>query len=273
MVLGERVLSLADNLSRSLQKKHLSAAEGQAMAALTIQSSKALRTDHEFGFFWRELMTWQMVAGVDEPSLPRRCKVPSHLEVGESSGHFPSTLEDHYQPIYFATLDTIVYCISSWFDQTGYQIYCQLEALLLKGVAGKNYDSELSCIMGVYSEDLLKTQLLLLNVHFQEESRASSSATTTTASGNSSSNDTTSPTLMDIAKYLKSLEQSSQTLLSEVVKLVCLIMVAPATNASSERSFSALLRVKTYLRAMMTQERLNHVLLLHVHWMLVTDSI
>lgn len=103
---GERVLSLADNLSRSLQKKCLSAVEGQAMAALTIQSLKALHTDHEFGFFWRELMTWQMATGVDEPSLPRRRKVPSHLETGESSsGHFPSTVEDHYQHIYFAALE------------------------------------------------------------------------------------------------------------------------------------------------------------------------
>jgi len=39
----------------------------------------------------------------------------------------------------------------------------------------------------------------------------------------------------------------------------------PATNASSERAFSALRRLKTYLRNTMSQERLNHVMLLHVH--------
>ena len=39
----------------------------------------------------------------------------------------------------------------------------------------------------------------------------------------------------------------------------------PATNASSERSFSALRRLKSYLRNSMTQERLNHVMLLNVH--------
>ena len=38
----------------------------------------------------------------------------------------------------------------------------------------------------------------------------------------------------------------------------------PATNAISERSFSAFKSVKTYLRTTMTQRRLNH-LLLHVH--------
>lgn len=37
------------------------------------------------------------------------------------------------------------------------------------------------------------------------------------------------------------------------------------TNDTSERSFSALHTVKTYLRTTMTQERLNHLMDLHVH--------
>ena len=53
--------------------------------------------------------------------------------------------------------------------------------------------------------------------------------------------------------------------MSEVCILLKLVLVAPATNAVSERSTSALRRVKTYLRSTMTQERLNHLLLLHVH--------
>ena len=39
----------------------------------------------------------------------------------------------------------------------------------------------------------------------------------------------------------------------------------PATNAISERSFSALKRVKTYLRSTTGEGRLNHLMLLHVH--------
>ena len=56
----------------------------------------------------------------------------------------------------------------------------------------------------------------------------------------------------------------SQSLLSEVVKLMKLVLVMPATNATSERS-SALKRVKTYLRSSMTQSRFNHLMILHVH--------
>ena len=49
---------------------------------------------------------------------------------------------------------------------------------------------------------------------------------------------------------------------SEVLKLVKLILLVPATNAVSERSCSTLCRVKTYLRSSMTQERLNSCLVL-----------
>ena len=39
----------------------------------------------------------------------------------------------------------------------------------------------------------------------------------------------------------------------------------PATNATSERSFSALRRIKGYLRSTMSQQRLNHLMIMHVH--------
>ena len=40
----------------------------------------------------------------------------------------------------------------------------------------------------------------------------------------------------------------------------------PATNSTSERSFSALRRVKTYLRStIITQVRLNSIMTLNVH--------
>ena len=42
------------------------------------------------------------------------------------------------------------------------------------------------------------------------------------------------------------------------------VLVMSAISATSERSFSALKRVKTYLRSTMTPKRLNHLMLLHV---------
>ena len=58
---------------------------------------------------------------------------------------------------------------------------------------------------------------------------------------------------------------TTEVLLSEVCVLASLMLVKPATNAISERSFSALRRIKSYLRATMSQERLNQSMVLHVH--------
>ena len=54
-------------------------------------------------------------------------------------------------------------------------------------------------------------------------------------------------------------------LISEVIRVAKLIVVCPATNATSERSFSALRRAKSYLQSTMNQLRLNNIMMLHVH--------
>ena len=59
--------------------------------------------------------------------------------------------------------------------------------------------------------------------------------------------------------------QSQKILLPEVTKLAKLFLVLPATNATSDRSFSAMKRIKTYLRNTTSGNRLNHCMLLHVH--------
>ena len=54
--------------------------------------------------------------------------------------------------------------------------------------------------------------------------------------------------------------QAQRDLLDKVVNIMKLILVMPATNSTSERSFSALRRVKTYLRSTMGHKGLNDLL-------------
>ena len=68
-----------------------------------------------------------------------------------------------------------------------------------------------------------------------------------------------------LISYLKGLNAVEREYYSEVIKVAKLILVMPATNALSERSFSALRRVKTWLRTTIDQVRLNHCMTLHVH--------
>ena len=62
-----------------------------------------------------------------------------------------------------------------------------------------------------------------------------------------------------------SMPSSSRKRISEVLKILELILVLPATNATSERTFSKLRLIKTYLRSTMTQGRLNHLMICAVY--------
>jgi len=56
-----------------------------------------------------------------------------------------------------------------------------------------------------------------------------------------------------------------RSLFGEVERLLNLLLVVPVSSATAERSFSDLRRLKTYLRATLCQQRLNHLAILHVH--------
>ena len=65
-------------------------------------------------------------------------------------------------------------------------------------------------------------------------------------------------TIYDLFKLFQGLDYSRKIALSEVIKIAKILLVMPATNAISERSFSAMKRVKTYLRSTTTDGRINH---------------
>ena len=71
--------------------------------------------------------------------------------------------------------------------------------------------------------------------------------------------------LKSVVPYLKTLNEVERNFFPEVISIVKSILVMPATNALSERSFSALHRLKTWLRSTMSQSRLNWCMVLNVH--------
>ena len=61
---------------------------------------------------------------------------------------------------------------------------------------------------------------------------------------------------------IKQLKKPIRNLTSEVAKMIKLVTIMSVTNAVSERSFSAMRRLYTYL---MGSSRLNNVMVLHIH--------
>jgi hypothetical protein len=52
---------------------------------------------------------------------------------------------------------------------------------------------------------------------------------------------------------------------SQVKRLISLFLCIPVATCTAERSFSSLRRLKVFLRSTMSQQRLNHLIILHVH--------
>ena len=50
-MLGELILNHTDNLSRTLQKTNISAAQGQSVAKLTVITLQKIRNDQSFELF------------------------------------------------------------------------------------------------------------------------------------------------------------------------------------------------------------------------------
>ena len=57
----------------------------------------------------------------------------------------------------------------------------------------------------------------------------------------------------------------AKSLCSELDRALEMLLTIPVTTATSERTFSVMRRLKTYLRSSMTQERLNNILILHCY--------
>ena len=121
--------------------------------------------------------------------------------------------------------------------------------MLVKAANEKMYKEDLNFICGFYKEGLeqeqLKLQLDVMASNLPWEQAAHN--------------------LQSVLKYLREVSHPQRGLLPEVCILAQLLLVMPATNAVSERSFSSLRRIKTYLRSTMTQTRLNSIMTLHIH--------
>ena len=133
------ILKNTDNLSRTLQHQHLSAAEGQNVASIT----NCEDIDEAFSLFWSKAALVRSQHSVPEPQQPRRRKTPRRYEVGESSGDFHDTPESYYKQQYLEALDLLVNFVKERFGQPGYAIYVKMQDLLTKAAKSEEYYYEL----------------------------------------------------------------------------------------------------------------------------------
>ena len=251
--LGELILSHSDNLGKTLQNPKLSAVQGQDCAHKTVITLERIRNEESWNLLWDAVVAKATQLGADDPKLPRRRNAPKtmmndYFGYGEGEATHPETPQDMYRKHYYEALDLVINCIKDRFDQKDYKVYATLQDVLLKAVKKESFDAELDAVPSFYASDfdpsLLKTQLATFSADFPQ---------------------ITDLNFNDVHKYLQGLHSGMRTLLSQVFHPAKLILVCPAINATSGRSFGALRRVKNYLQSTMGQVRMNNIMVMHVH--------
>lgn len=249
--LAETILRNTDNLSKTMQATQLSAVDVQRISRDTVTTLKSDRTDERFKLFYEKVKVFANKHDIEKPSLPRKRNPRMVIEnyFSKTPSDHPQTPEEYYRRKYFEAFDLVTTCIKDRFDQKDFEMYATCEQLLVKSANKQDYVAELETVINFYKDDFDRCAL---DVQLK------------TLPHTLPSNEVFE-TFHDILKEVKKLSKGQKGLISEVVKLLKLVIVMPATNAVSERCFSGMRRLYTYLRTNMTQNRLNHTMMLHVH--------
>ena len=124
--------------------------------------------------------------------------------------------------------------------------------MFLRAIKGQLYENKVREICSIYIGDIDKSRL---------EAQLPLLRPTATAL----EFELTKFTIYDLFKLFQGLDYSRKIAMSEVINVAKSLLVMPAASAINERSFSAMKRVKTYLRSTTTDSRMSHLIMLHVH--------
>ena len=257
--LGHLLFSASEDTSRVLQSENLSLQEAITAVKVTQSFFKRQRNDDSFNRFYDNVVKLARDLKIGSPILPRYRQPSRRLDSGSQPHQF-QTPKEYFRQQYFVGCDLLICELTDRFNQEEFMTPVQaLEILLLKSANGETIDKELQTVRdSVYKDDFdfdkLGRQLCVL-VDVVHEALPNVKEVTNIR------------TICDAMCH-----GAHRTIFSEVHKLIRLYLTIPITTSTSERAFSSLRRLLTYMRSTMTEKRLNNCMLLHVHKEL-TDKI
>jgi len=252
--LGFLVFGAAETLSNTLQGKDTSFQE--AMSAVTLAKSfyKRIRKEEEYNRFYNRIVRKAEEVKIDAPCLPRHKRPPRRVDAGSRPHQF-TTPKEFFRAKYFETCDLLLGELDERFEQSRIiPSVLTLENLLLSAANGASYEEHIRAIRdSCYKDDfdfaVLQKQLPLLVDVIKQGTPLVKKVTS----------------VRTICEAMNTQSRVYKTMLSEIHKLLRLYLTIPITSATSERTFSALKHVLTYLRSSMSERRLNNCVLAHVH--------
>ncbi|KAI4833262.1 hypothetical protein KUCAC02_016172 [Chaenocephalus aceratus] len=161
---------------------------------------------------------------------------PPMRYIGNAAAFTPASTEEHYRIEFLKVLDAVDVQLTKRFDQSSFDTLNKLERVLVSGKV-----EEVVSLYPELNRNSLEVQLAMFKLQYP------------------------SSTITDAVNTLKAMLPEVRALFIQVDSLVRLLFVVPCSSAEAERSFSALRRLKTWLRSSMSQRRLNNVGVCHIH--------
>lgn len=247
------VFGSAEEVSKCLQAKDTTLQEALAAVNLASAFFTRQRSDSAFTLFYDQVVKIAQELGIGNPALPRYRRPPARIDDGSHPHQFSSP-QDFYRHLYFQTCDLLLSELQDHFNQKEKLApVLALETLIIKAANGQGYESMIQSLEhSCYAEDIDFT-VLSRHLPFLPDVIKSFDPIIRKV--------TTVRTVCDAMNSNTVYKQ----MLSEVYKVLRLYLTIPVTTATSERSFSVLKRLLTYLRSTMTEKRLNNCMMLHVH--------
>jgi hypothetical protein len=237
------VCSPLENLNKALQSESATLNGMLQAAETTLIEFQRLRRVSAFHKLFKKCSKRAKRLGL-EITAPRPRKPPARYTGKASAYHAPS-VEEHYRALYFVILDNAVEQLRERFNSSspGLRRYLHLEEMLLSGSVDE-------VLVAQYPE-LDNCNLVIQLAMFRHQY--------------------TFYTLEQARVHMREMCPEVRALFSGVEQLIRLLLVCPASSCTAERSFSALRRLKTWLRNNMIQSRLNAVAVCNVHKELIDE--
>ena len=125
---------------------------------LVLISLRTKRTDAEFDKFWNQLISEVSQLDVEEPTLPRKRKMPKRFDEF-ASHHFYETSKDLHHRTYFEAYDNVIQGIEKRFQQKDFLIYRNIQDIFLNATNGKDSSQQLKVVCDIFKNDLNPTNL------------------------------------------------------------------------------------------------------------------
>lgn len=246
LVCSQALFEPSEAVARSLQSETSTARTALECVTVLQQHMQRLRGDDSFKELMDKVNTAARCNTLKMPNPSRLSKTPARIRnTSEPEALVCKSGEAQWRRQFFEAVDLIQSELKRRFDQSGIKVAAQRETTLIEAanqnLSGLNEEMQLP---EKFDRSRLQMQLTLLG-DLTKERRFTA--------------------VKEFAELISSLHPQTRELFKEVEAFVELCLCLPVSAAPSERSFSALRRLKTWTRSTTSQKRLTHLALMHIH--------